>query len=110
VTSLSAPWPRAVQPPSSARSPVLTLVVDRDAGVVGTEAIWRPSPGRKGRLADHLCCIDMVVLDELGYLPFAQDGGQLLFRLVSRLYEKTWSSSPATSPSANGPQSSAPRR
>lgn len=31
--------------------------------------------------------MDFVVLDELGYLPFVQSGGQLLFRLVSRLYE-----------------------
>ena len=33
--------------------------------------------------------MDLVVLDELGYLPFAQAGGQLLFHLVSRLYEQT---------------------
>lgn len=45
--------------------------------------------GRQGRLADHLCRMDFVVLDELGYLPFAQSGGQLLFHLVSRLYEQT---------------------
>jgi DNA replication protein DnaC len=32
---------------------------------------------------------DFVILDELGYLPFAQAGGQLLFHLVSRLYERT---------------------
>ena len=45
--------------------------------------------GRQGRLADYLCRKDFVVLDELGYLPFAQAGGQLLFHLVSRLYEQT---------------------
>ena len=45
--------------------------------------------GRQGRIADHLCRMDLVVLDELGYLPFAQAGGQLLFHLVSRLYERT---------------------
>jgi hypothetical protein len=33
--------------------------------------------------------MDFVILDELGYLPFAQSGGQLLFHLVSRLYEQT---------------------
>ena len=44
---------------------------------------------RQGRLADHLTRIDFVILDELGYLPFAQSGGQLLFHLVSRLYERT---------------------
>jgi DNA replication protein DnaC len=45
--------------------------------------------GRQGRIADHLTRLDFMVLDELGYLPFAQAGGQLLFHLVSRLYERT---------------------
>jgi DNA replication protein DnaC len=45
--------------------------------------------GRQGRMADYLSRLDLVVLDELGYLPFAQAGGQLLFHLVSRLYERT---------------------
>ena len=45
--------------------------------------------GRHGRMADYLCRMDFVVLDELGYLPFAQSGGQLLFHLISRLYEQT---------------------
>jgi DNA replication protein DnaC len=45
--------------------------------------------GRQGRLADYLTRMDFVVLDELGYLPFAQSGGQLLFHLISRLYEQT---------------------
>jgi len=45
--------------------------------------------GRQGRLADYLTRLDLVVLDELGYLPFAQAGGQLLFHLISRLYERT---------------------
>jgi DNA replication protein DnaC len=45
--------------------------------------------GRPGRLADFTMRLDFLVLDELGYLPFAQAGGQLLFHLISRLYEKT---------------------
>ena len=45
--------------------------------------------GRPGRIADYLIRMDFVVLDELGYLPFAQVGGQLLFHLISRLYERT---------------------
>jgi DNA replication protein DnaC len=45
--------------------------------------------GRQGRLADCLTRLDFIVLDELGYLPFAQSGGQLLFHLISRLYERT---------------------
>jgi DNA replication protein DnaC len=44
---------------------------------------------RQGRLAEYLTRMDLVVLDELGYLPFAHTGGQLLFHLVSRLYERT---------------------
>ena len=45
--------------------------------------------GKQGRMADYLTRLDFVILDELGYLPFAQSGGQLLFHLVSRLYERT---------------------
>jgi DNA replication protein DnaC len=57
--------------------------------------------GRQGRLADHLSRLDFVILpsgavgsprptaDELGSLPFAQTGGQLLFHLISKLYEQT---------------------
>jgi DNA replication protein DnaC len=44
--------------------------------------------GRQGRLAEYLTRMDFIILDELGYLPFAQAGGQLLFHLVSRLYER----------------------
>ncbi len=44
--------------------------------------------GRAGRITDRLCRVDLVVIDELGYLPFAQTGGQLLFHLISRLYER----------------------
>lgn len=44
---------------------------------------------RGGRLADILARKDLVVLDELGYLPLARSGGQLLFHLISRLYERT---------------------
>ena len=45
--------------------------------------------GVAGRLAEQLTRVDLVALDELGYLPFAQSGGQLLFHLISRLYERT---------------------
>ncbi|RWM99714.1 MAG: AAA family ATPase [Mesorhizobium sp.] len=45
--------------------------------------------GRQGRMADYFGRKDFVVLDELGYLPFAQSGGQLYSTLVSRLYEQT---------------------
>jgi DNA replication protein DnaC len=45
--------------------------------------------GRAGRIADSLLRMDLVILDELGYLPFSQAGGALLFHLLSRLYEHT---------------------
>ncbi len=43
--------------------------------------------GRGGRLADHLCRLDFVVLDELGYLPFEPDAAHLFYQLVSRRCE-----------------------
>jgi DNA replication protein DnaC len=45
--------------------------------------------GRIGRLAESLQRHDLVVIDELGYLPFSDAGGQLLFHLISKLYETT---------------------
>ncbi|MDQ2861254.1 MAG: IS21-like element helper ATPase IstB [Pseudomonadota bacterium] len=45
--------------------------------------------GKAGALAAQLSRLDLVVLDELGYLPFARSGGQLLFHLISKLYERT---------------------
>lgn len=45
--------------------------------------------GRGGKLAESLARMDLVVLDELGYLPFSKSGGQLLFHLISKLYERT---------------------
>lgn len=45
--------------------------------------------GKAGRLAFALMRMDMVILDELGYLPFSQAGGALLFHLLSKLYEHT---------------------
>ena len=45
--------------------------------------------GKQGRLALNLMQMDLVILDELGYLPFSQTGGALLFHLLSKLYERT---------------------
>ena len=45
--------------------------------------------GKTGQLANRLTYADLVILDELGYLPFSQAGGALLFHLISKLYEKT---------------------
>src|SRR5689334_17767587 len=45
--------------------------------------------GQAGRTTDALTRVNLLVLDELGYSPFALSGGQLLFHLISRLYERT---------------------
>ncbi len=45
--------------------------------------------GKAGRLATQLSRTNLVILDELGYLPFPRAGGQMLFHLISRLYERT---------------------
>jgi hypothetical protein len=51
--------------------------------------IGRPAPAGKGGSPNISPAWDFIILDELGYLPFAQTGGQLLFHLISRLYERT---------------------
>jgi DNA replication protein DnaC len=45
--------------------------------------------GKAGRLANRMTHVDLVILDELGYLPFSQVGGALLFHFMSKLYERT---------------------
>ena len=45
--------------------------------------------GHQGRLANRFAHADLIILDELGYLPFSQTGGALLFHLLSKLYERT---------------------
>ena len=43
--------------------------------------------GKSGRLVRHMLRHDCLILDELGYLPFSRNGGQLLFHAISKLYE-----------------------
>ena len=45
--------------------------------------------GKAGQMAHRLMYVDLVILDEMGYLPFSQAGGALLFHLLSKLYERT---------------------
>jgi len=45
--------------------------------------------GKAGRIGDQLNRVDLLIIDELGYLPFAEAGGRLLFHLISKLYERT---------------------
>ena len=43
---------------------------------------------KAGQLAERLLRLDLIILDELGYLPFSPSGGALLFHLLSKLYER----------------------
>ena len=81
----------------------------RAASALGTQAIehhrrkvrFFPTPflvnaleqekakGKAGQIAEALTKLDLVILDELGYLPFSASGGALLFHLLSKLYERT---------------------
>jgi DNA replication protein DnaC len=45
--------------------------------------------GKAGQIATRLLHADLLILDELGYLPFSASGGALLFHLLSKLYEQT---------------------
>ena len=45
--------------------------------------------GVSGRLASQMEKMDILVLDELGYLPFSQNGGQLIFHLLSKIHATT---------------------
>ena len=45
--------------------------------------------GKSGQMAYRLMYVDLVILDEMGYLPFTQSGGALLFHMLSKLYERT---------------------
>lgn len=47
------------------------------------------SKGKAGQIAEAMTKLDLVILDELGYLPFSASGGALLFHLLSKLYERT---------------------
>jgi hypothetical protein len=66
--------------------------------------------GRSGRLAEKLLRHDLIVIDELGYLPFSQSGGQLLFHLISKLYQNTSLLITRTSPLPTGRRCSATSR
>ena len=54
-----------------------------------TRSRSRRPAARPGRSRHRLMFADLVILDELGYLPFSASGGALLFHLLSKLYERT---------------------
>src|SRR5258705_10481595 len=69
--------------PTRARGPFFNLVD------LVNQLEQEKAAGRSGRLSEKLLRYDVIVIDELGYLPFSQSGGQLLFHLISKLYENT---------------------
>ena len=96
-SSATSSWSAAPEPARRIwRSPSRGAVSAPDrADASSTPSIWstgsRPRGGPAARDGSPIILtrLDFVVLDELGYLPFAQAGGQLLFHTVSRLYERT---------------------
>src|SRR5215472_5546691 len=79
-------WPSPLRGPASAAAGEAAFT---PSSTSSTGSKTKPGPTARGGLAEYLTRLDFVVLDELGYLPFAQTGGQLLFHLISRLYERT---------------------
>ncbi len=61
----------------------------RDVRAMANALEQEKSTGKQGQIAHKLMYVDLVILDELGYLPFSQTGGALLFHLLSKLYEHT---------------------
>ena len=60
-----------------------------EATTILTQGEQEKALGKPGKMAYRLMYVDLVILDELGYLPFSQAGGALLFHLLSKLYERT---------------------
>ena len=60
-------------------------------GVTGlvTQLLERREERQLERFFKQLERLDLLVLDELGYVPFSKLGAELLFEVVSRAYERT---------------------
>jgi DNA replication protein DnaC len=58
------------------------------AGKLVDELITKRHDLSLSRFTAHFVKLDLVVLDELGFLPIDQDGAQMLFQLISDLYER----------------------
>jgi len=56
---------------------------------LGNELEQEKLTGNGGKTTSKLLRFDLIVLDELGYMPFSKNGSQLLFHLISKLYEQT---------------------
>ena len=78
------------RPPSASRpSNVRAACGSFNRGTGECAGAGEKHAGKAGQIAYRLMYVDLVVLDELGYLPFSQAGGALLFHLISKLYERT---------------------
>lgn len=44
--------------------------------------------GRLARLMDELSKLDLIIIDELGFVPLHRNGAELLFNIVARAYEQ----------------------
>ena len=77
------PSPRKLCAPAIEPSSSISLILP-------TSLSRKKLNGKGGRLADRLAkYTELVVLDELGYLPFSKNGGQLVFHLLPHLYQRT---------------------
>ena len=53
------------------------------------EGLEQDKESKQHKLTPQMVKHDLIILDELGYLPFSQKGGALLFHLISQLHEHT---------------------
>lgn len=58
------------------------------AAELTTALVEARTEGRLSRKIEHFARFDVVVLDELGYVPFDKQGGDLLFDFIARVYER----------------------
>ena len=82
---------RRISPPQSAsrRSSIIASASASSPTVELVNALEQEKlQGKPGQIAARLTNSDLVILDELGYLPFSASGGALLFHLLSKLYER----------------------
>ena len=80
------PGHRHRHPGRAPASPARALLLHHRTGQCAGEGTGQ---GKAGQIALRLTYADLVILDELGYLPFTPSGGALLFHLISKLYERT---------------------
>ena len=52
---------------------------------------------------------ELLIIDELGFVPLSKTGAELLFELISQSYERRSTLITSNLPSMNGPKPSVPR-